>query len=73
MGGLLRDASTALIRYYNSKFSDGVAQDSLSLWANHFVARVDKPSPFARSRRDYCLNQPMLVDEDTPQRRVDAP
>ena len=65
LGGLLQDGSTALTRYYRSKFSDGSAQDCLNLWASHFLASVDKPSPFAKSRKDsYCLNQPMLVDED---------
>lgn len=123
LGGLLQDGSTALSRYYKSKFSDGSAQDCLNLWASHFLASVDKPSPFAKSgcvffflaiatsslkrlstgrkrakrpflfsahlthacymslpcspfcicrrrtfgrRKDYCLNQPLLVDEEEP-------
>lgn len=49
LGGLLQDGSTALSRYYKSKFSDGSSQDCLNLWASHFLASVDKPSPFAKS------------------------
>lgn len=50
--GMIQDLSTALTRYYASKFSDGFAQDSLSLWASNFLVCVDKPSPFTRSRCD---------------------
>lgn len=64
MGGLMTDLNTALTRYYRSKFTDGSAQDCLNLWANHFLVDVAKPSPFTKPKRDYCLNQPLLVDEE---------
>uniref|UniRef100_A0A7C9AJT8 SAC domain-containing protein n=1 Tax=Opuntia streptacantha TaxID=393608 RepID=A0A7C9AJT8_OPUST len=46
LGGLISDGLSAISRYYQNNFQDGVRQDAIDLISGHYSVSRNKPSPF---------------------------
>ncbi|KAK4268583.1 hypothetical protein QN277_025216 [Acacia crassicarpa] len=46
MGGMIKDGMSALSRYYQNNFHDGIRQDALDLISGRYTVSRNNPSPF---------------------------
>ncbi|PIN18074.1 Phosphatidylinositol-3,4-bisphosphate 4-phosphatase [Handroanthus impetiginosus] len=48
MSGIIKDGMSALSRYYQNNFQDGIRQDAIDLISGHYAMNRDVPSPSQR-------------------------
>ncbi|KAL5710176.1 Phosphoinositide phosphatase sac8 [Ranunculus cassubicifolius] len=44
--GLIKDGMSALSRYYQNNFQDGIRQDAIDLISGRYTVNINRPSPF---------------------------